>query len=93
MLLTQALTLKSQAPNPEGLGKTLSALPEELIEHLEAQVAKTPKTKLETLRNEQAQIEKEKVEEEIHKKEKLEKHVSMKEEEKGKFICEIILIG
>ncbi|KAI6652632.1 LETM1 and EF-hand domain-containing protein anon-60Da, mitochondrial [Oopsacas minuta] len=84
LLLTQALTLKSHAPNPEGLGKTLSALPEEVIDHLEAEVAKTPKTKLETLRNEQAKIEEENVEHTIQVEEILEKQVLVKQEEKEK---------
>ena len=52
---------------------------------MEAEVAKTPKTKLETLRNEQAKIEEENIEHKLHDKEKLEKHFSMKQEDKGKF--------
>ena len=85
LLLTQALSLRSQVPNPEGLGKALSALPEELIDHLEAEVAKTPKSKLESLRNEQAKIEEEKVEEETEDKVKLEKQqASPKPGEEGK---------
>ena len=39
---------------------------------MEAEVAKTPKTKLETLRNEQAKIEEENIEHKLHDKEKFE---------------------
>ena len=52
---------------------------------MEAEVAKTPKTKLETLKNEQAKIEEENIEHKLHDKEKLEKNVSVNQEDKGKF--------